>query len=76
MKIRLIDVCMCLFVSYECLYDYDYMQVCVLIYTELVPPTSIYTAHSMATNYTLVDVLVVHTQTLNYTHNILLLLTK
>ena len=49
---------------------------CVLIYTLLVPPTGINTEHSFDINYFIVDVLVVHTQTLYYTPNILLLLTK
>ena len=42
----------------------NYKCVCVLIYTVLVAPAGINTEHLLVIDYTIVDVLVVHTQTL------------
>ena len=63
-------------VSNECPCDREYLQVCMLIYTVLVPCTGINTEHLLVIDYTILDVLVVHTQTLYYTCNSILLLTK
>ena len=43
---------------------------CMYLYTMVVPPTGRCTECLLATNYTIVDVLVVHTGTLYYTSNI------
>ena len=52
------------------------LQVFMLIYTVVVSPIGRYPDSLLATNNTVVDVLVAHIQILYYTHNILLLLTK
>ena len=41
----------------------------MLIYTVVVPPASIFTELLLVANYTIVDVLVVHTEILYYTRN-------
>ena len=66
---------MCLLLSNECLLCNCYLQVHIL-YTLVVPPIGIYPDFLLATNYTMVDVPVVHIWILYYALNILLHLTK
>ena len=65
-----------LLLYYECLCDWCYLQVCMFIYTMVVPPISICLDFLLVSYYSMLDVLVVHICILYYNHNIFLLLTK
>ena len=64
-----------LLLYYECLCDYCIYR-CVCLYTVGVLPISTYMDFLLVSNYSMVDVLVLHIQIVYYTCNILLLLTK
>ena len=46
-----------------------YLQVCIHIYTIVVPSIGLYTDFLLVSNFSMMDVLIVHIWILYYTHN-------